>query len=100
MKARIYNVKYWINEIDPLTMKTYFNELLIISGFHILNFQEHFFNPIGYTALWLLGESHLAIHTFPEECKAYIELSSCNKDFLNIFDKNIKQWQNKNLEIA
>lgn len=94
MKARIYNKRYWINETDPLIIKNYFNELLIISGFHIINYQEHYFTPIGYTSLWLLGESHLAVHTFPEDLKTYIELSSCNKDFLYIFDKNIKLWQN------
>jgi len=40
---------------------------------------EHFFNPFGYSALWLLSESHFAVHTFPEHNQSYIELSSCVK---------------------
>lgn len=35
------------------------------------------FDPFGYTAMFLLSESHLAIHTFPERGKTYIELTSC-----------------------
>lgn len=42
---------------------------------------EHHFSPQGYTALWLLSESHFAVHTFPEFGRTYIELSSCNLDF-------------------
>ena len=38
---------------------------------------DYHFTPYGFTALYLLSESHLAIHTFPEENKSYIELSSC-----------------------
>ena len=45
--------------------------------------------PEGYTALWLLGESHFAIHTFPEEQKTYIELSSCNLEYYEFFKANV-----------
>ena len=50
------------------------------STFNVLNFTEHHFDPEGYTALWLLGESHLAIHTFPEHGTTYLEMSSCMMD--------------------
>lgn len=90
MDARIWNKSIWINEIDPTILKNKFSELLSNSGFHILNFQEHYFNPIGWTGLWLLGESHLAIHTFPEENKSYIELSSCNHDYFIYFTETLK----------
>ena len=45
--------------------------LIIGSGFTVLKFVDHAFEPQGYTALWLLAESHCALHTFPEEQKAY-----------------------------
>ncbi len=79
MKAKIWNDKRWINETNPEILRNKFSDLLYDSKFSVLNFQEHYFEPEGYTALWLLGESHLAIHTFPEENKTYIELSSCNE---------------------
>ncbi len=85
MKAKIYNTSRWIKETDPEKLKNIYERLLVLSGFGILNFQEYYFDPIGWTGLWLLGESHLAIHTFPEEGKSYIELSSCNIDYYNYF---------------
>ena len=88
MEAQIWNKRGWLKETDPTTLKNNFSELLGLSGFEILNFVEHYFEPQGYTALWLLGESHLAIHTFPEEQKSYIELSSCNEDYYLYFDAN------------
>ena len=89
MEAKIFNVSGWIKNTTPDDIKTYYNKLLEKSNFKILNFQEHFFEPEGYTALWLLGESHFAIHTFPEENKTYFELSSCNLDYYNIFKKEM-----------
>ena len=79
MKARIWNHHEWITETDPKTLFMRFDSMLHNAGFHVLRCVEHHFNPYGYTCLFLLGESHFAIHTFPEENKTYIELSSCNK---------------------
>ena len=89
MKANIYNINGWIKEIDPTKLKNTYSDLLGLSGFNILNFQEHYFTPIGWTGLWLLGESHFAVHTFPEHNKSYIELSSCNEEYYNYFKSNI-----------
>ena len=85
MKAEIYSISAWIKSVDELVIKIYFDKLLEKSGFTILNYQSHQFNPVGYTGLWLLSESHFALHTFPEEQKSYIELSSCNYDFYKSF---------------
>jgi len=92
MKAQIYNFTDWIDETDPETIKRRFDWLLVSSGFGVLSFSEHYFKPYGYSSLYLLSESHLAIHTFPEEGQTYIELSSCvNKPyrrFLSLYVKN------------
>lgn len=85
MKAEIYNISGWINSVDELVIKSYFDKILKKAGFTILNYQSHHFDPIGYTGLWLLSESHFAVHTFPEEKKTYIELSSCNYHFYKNF---------------
>ena len=79
MKAQIFNYSNWINETNPEKIKQKYTDLLKKAGFGILNFQEHYFKPFGYSALWLLSESHFAVHTFPEEKQSYIELSSCVK---------------------
>ncbi len=88
MEAKIWNHNEWIDETDPERLKATFEDVLQKSGFTVLNFMEHHFEPQGYSALWLLAESHFAVHTFPECGKTYIELSSCNlkdfEQFLNI----------------
>ncbi len=79
VKAVVYNFQQWITVTDPLELKREFENLLSVSGYHVLNFMEHLFPNGGYTCLWLLSESHLAIHTFIAENKTYIELTGCNK---------------------
>ena len=80
MLAKIWNSSGWTKETDKQTLVDICDRALLLSGFSILNEIEHDFKPQGFTKLWLLGESHFAIHTFPEFGKTYIELSSCNKD--------------------
>jgi S-adenosylmethionine decarboxylase len=77
MKAQMFNYQNWIEETNPFELRKKYDTQLKESGFGVLSFVEYNFEPHGYTALWLLSESHFAIHTFPEEGKSYIELSSC-----------------------
>ena len=89
MKAQMFNHNEWILETNPYKLKQYFDTLLNESGFNVEQYCEKMFKPHGFTSLYLLSESHFAIHTFPEENKTYIELSSCiEKPFLN-FKKNL-----------
>ena len=86
MQAKIWNLSRWIDHIPKdEELKEYYSETLNDSGFNVLKFTEYKFHPFGYTALWLLGESHFAVHTFPEEDRYYIELSSCNEKYYNTF---------------
>ena len=86
----MYNCSYWIEDTDPITLKENFTNLLNKCGFNTLDTVEHHFKPQGFTMLFLLSESHLAIHTFPEEGKTYIELSSCIERPFTIFKKKLK----------
>lgn len=85
MKAQMFNHSEWIEETNPYKLRNIYNNILKESGFGILSFIEYNFEPQGYTALWLLSESHFAIHTFPEENKSYIEISSCIEKQYNSF---------------
>lgn len=40
---------------------------------------SHQFTPQGISAIALLAESHLAIHTWPENGSAYITLTTCKR---------------------
>lgn len=85
MKAEIYNTRMWLTGTNENNIKKLINSILLNSGFTILSFVEYKFIPIGYTALWLLAESHCAVHTFPEDNKTYVELSSCNEKMQILF---------------
>lgn len=98
VEPEIYNYRKWIEETDAKVLLDEFSRFLKEVGYTVLNHVEHYFPNAGYTCLWLLAESHLAIHTFPERSMSYIELSGCNKAkndaFMEIVDrkyKNVKQ---------
>lgn len=78
MKAKIYNYRAWISFTDSKQLQYVLEQMLKNSGFNIVGFNEYHFDPQGYSAIWLISESHLAVHTWPEKDKAYVELSSCN----------------------
>ena len=99
MEAKIDNYSGWVNDCKPETLKVDFEKMLIQSGFGIINFIEHHFEPQGYTGLWLISESHFAIHTFPEENKTYIELSSCNTEMYESFLHNLKVYRKTRQEV-
>ena len=90
LKAEMFHFEKWIAMTNPEILKATFRNLLKDSGFTIVNFTEHFFPVQGYTCVWVLAESHLAIHTFPQKYKSYIQISSCNKEKLESFKKLIE----------
>lgn len=78
MQAKIWQHSAWITTTQPNDLRHLFDTMLSLCGFNVLEIVEHHFQPQGYTCLWLLAESHLAVHTFPEHGRTYIELASCN----------------------
>ena len=84
-EVNIYNHRDWVSETNPELLVKQMNRLLELSGYTVVNFVEHHFQPQGYTSIWLLAESHLAVHTFPEQNKTYIELSGCKKSMNELF---------------
>lgn len=43
----------------------------------LINIMSYKFTPQGVTAIALLAESHMSIHTWPEECKAAVDVYTC-----------------------
>jgi S-adenosylmethionine decarboxylase len=50
------------------------------AGAMIVGKLTHSFFPEGFTALLLLGESHAAVHTWPEERLARVDFFSCSPE--------------------
>lgn len=98
MKAQMYNYSVWIDEYDPIKLSK-IKDLLLKSGFGVLDEMEYNFIPQGYSCLYLLSESHLSVHTFPEESSTNIQLTSCVPDPFNKFIKIFMEWLNENKTI-
>jgi len=68
--------------------------------FSILNKSEHIFEPEGLTILYLLSESHLSVHTFPERKYIAVDLYTCrdytdNLVYQEIYDFLVDSFQAK-----
>ncbi|MBV1878020.1 MAG: S-adenosylmethionine decarboxylase [Pseudomonadales bacterium] len=85
MKAEVFNVSYWLAGTLTASDISQLEQGLAQSGFILLDKVDHAFQPVGYTQLILLAESHFALHTFPEDNKTYLEICSCNRDKLMLF---------------
>lgn len=72
----------------PMLMET-LKSISTLLEYKILKRTQHIFDNKGMTGILLLAESHIAIHTWPENNYAFIELISC---------KNITQDSLKKVE--
>lgn len=98
MTAKMNNFSCWLYETVPDVLMGEMEELLELAGFNVRGRLTEFFRPFGFTALWLLSESHLAIHTFPEESRTYLELSSCVDGPYLRFIENLDRIKNTIVE--
>jgi S-adenosylmethionine decarboxylase proenzyme len=88
-------------EIDILTIQDDISKMITQSGMTIIDSIFHdFISPAwAFTGIFLLGESHFSIHTFPENNYISIDLYTCNMnhDFsseaLGIINKLVAYFQ-------
>lgn len=64
-----------VEGVEPLMRK-----IIEVGRLNVLGEIKHQFKPIGATLLYLLSESHLSIHTYPERNYCAIDLYCCNPD--------------------
>jgi S-adenosylmethionine decarboxylase proenzyme len=76
--------------LNSLTdLKDLLREICKTNDFNILNEVEHQFFPIGCSVLFLLSESHLSIHTFPEKNHISFDIYTCRQYSDNTFYNEI-----------
>ena len=49
------------------------------AGLTVLGTLSHEFYPQGFSGIILLAESHVAIHTFPENNEAWVYVATCGE---------------------
>jgi S-adenosylmethionine decarboxylase len=64
---------------DLASVKAFFDFICETYDFHILHKIEHVFQPQGFSLIYMLSESHISIHTFPERKYAAVDLYTCRQ---------------------
>ena len=59
-------------------IKPLMEEIIQRCKLNVVSQCEYQFSPVGATMLYLLSESHLTIHTYPEKRACSINLYTCN----------------------
>ena len=66
------------NELEDLKKWEEIGRKVLGEGsFKVHHEKLHKFNPQGASGFWLLSESHLSFHTWPEKKYVFIDLFSC-----------------------
>jgi spermidine synthase len=88
LKIKKKSVNLLNNEVEIMKK---FDKIANEYKFNVLNKSHHKFVPHGVTICYLLSESHMAIHTWPEKYSACIDIFSCNKyiDCMDLLNKII-----------
>ena len=62
---------------DEALIRTTLSNAAILCESKLLNVSSHKFSPCGVTAIALLAESHISIHTWPENGMAVCDVFTC-----------------------
>ena len=85
---------------SPLQIGAILNNICEKYNYTILNKIEHQFQPQGLTILYLLSESHISIHTFPEREYFALDIYTCrhyedNAVYEEIYEYLVNEFQAK-----
>jgi len=58
----------------------------------VLGVQSHKFQPQGFTAVYMLSESHFSIHTWPEKGAAACDIFTCGVSDTQAIANEVLRW--------
>ena len=88
-KQIVYKSKHYLLELyrcdyeklnDESFLRCTLNNAAKVANAKVLNLVSNKFEPQGVTAIALLAESHLSIHTWPEEHYSAVDIFTCGKN--------------------
>tara|TARA_Y100001978_G_scaffold79474_1_gene71228 strand:+ start:40 stop:468 length:429 start_codon:yes stop_codon:yes gene_type:complete len=82
---------------DELYLRCQLNSAAKLAKASVLNIVSNKFEPYGVTAIALLAESHLSIHTWPESQYSAIDIFTCGR---NMKPKLASQFLIESLEAS
>jgi len=66
-----------LNSVDEI--ENILRESIETSNIELISLSSHRYDPIGVTAIAIVSESHVAIHTYPESRHASIDIYTCSR---------------------
>jgi len=63
---------------DPAVLERALREGVRAGAFTLFHIASAKFHPQGATAAAIVGESHLALHSWPEERRLFVDIASCS----------------------
>lgn len=77
---------------DGYALAASLTDAAVAEGATVLGTIEHAFEPSGVTILLLLAESHISLHTYPNEGRAFFDAFTCGErcEPLNIFRRFVE----------
>ncbi len=77
-----------------------FDTLCIKYNFNVLNRSSHIFQPQGISVLYLLAESHISCHTWPEKKFISLDCYTCSDNITfeihkQLYDDLLKAFEGK-----
>lgn len=83
------------NLYDDIQLINILDNLIKHVNLTVLNKMFHNFKPHGLTGIYLLSESHISIHTWPEHNKICIDIFTCGKineiNIINYLELNFNE---------
>ena len=77
-------------------IRTILDSVVSKSGLHVISSSFHQFEPQGVSAVYLLSESHLSVHTWPEYGYVALDIFTCGDDdniALKAFDLLVEAFE-------
>lgn len=65
---------------DAALIETLLREMVEAARFTLFSVNVTRFHPQGVTGVAVVGESHVAIHTWPEEGRLFVDIASCTTE--------------------
>jgi S-adenosylmethionine decarboxylase proenzyme len=78
------------------SMMFLFDRICQTYSFEILGKLPHHFSPQGMSLIYMLSESHISIHTFPEKQYAAVDIYTCREypdnSVYETISRELTQW--------
>jgi len=76
--------EFWGVDSDKISrvehLRAVLDRVIAKSGLHVVSSSFHQFEPFGVSAVYLLRESHISVHTWPEYSYIALDIFTCGAD--------------------